>query len=74
LISFFVAAGATVTFLLRSPAAFEKDETIQKYVKEGKARLVKGDALVKSEVKHGWDEAQEVGPVDLLIFSVGKCP
>jgi hypothetical protein len=74
LIIFFIAAGATVTFLLRSPAAFETDETIQKYVKEGKARLVKGDGLVKNEVKHGWDEAHEVGPVDLLIFTVGTCP
>ena len=74
LISFLIAAGATVTFLLRSLAAFEKDEMIQKYVREGKARLVKVDGLVKYEVKHGWDTAQEVGRVDLLIFTVGRCP
>jgi hypothetical protein len=74
LIRFLIAAGATVTFLLRSPAVFEKDEAIQKYIKEGKARLVKGDGLVKYEVKHGWDKAQETGPIDLLIFTVGRCP
>jgi len=50
--------GATVTFLLRSgPAAFDKDNIIQKYVKSGKARLVKGDALNKEDVAKAWEEA-----------------
>ncbi|KDR73735.1 hypothetical protein GALMADRAFT_72063 [Galerina marginata CBS 339.88] len=67
-------AGATVTFLLRSPAAFDSDEVIQKYVKSGKAHLVKGDALVKENVRHSWDESTKHGNVDLLLFTVGGTP
>ncbi|KAG0691786.1 hypothetical protein DFH29DRAFT_883725, partial [Suillus ampliporus] len=54
--------GATVTFLLRSPGVFDQDETIQNYVKEGKARLVQGDALVKNDVRRAWSEASNGGP------------
>ncbi|KAJ3514207.1 hypothetical protein NLJ89_g2500 [Agrocybe chaxingu] len=67
-------SGATVTFLLRSPAVFDADETIQKYVKAGKARLLKGDALVKEDVQRAWDEARKDGPVDVLLFTVGGTP
>jgi len=68
------ASGATVTFLLRSPSVFDNDEVIQEHVKSGKARLVKGDALVKDDVKRAWDEgaAGEGKPVDLLLCTVGK--
>ncbi|KAG1742657.1 uncharacterized protein EDB91DRAFT_289092 [Suillus paluster] len=73
-----LALGATVTFLLRSPGVFDQDETIQDYVKKGKARLVQGDALVKSDVRQAWSEAQgndsEPRPVDFLIFTVGGTP
>jgi hypothetical protein len=66
--------GATVTFLLRSPKVFDSDETIQKYVRTGKARLIQGDALVKDDVKRAWAEAakgDDDRPVEFLIFTVG---
>lgn len=71
-----LALGATVTFLLRSPHVFEQDDTIQRYIKEGKARLVQGDALVKSDIRRAWSEAQhqDARPVDFLIFTVGGTP
>jgi hypothetical protein len=50
---------------------FDEDETIQKYVKSGKAHLVKGDALVEADVKNGWAKAMEHGKVDVLLFTVG---
>ena len=66
------ASGATVTFLLRTPSVFDNDNEIQGYVKGGKAHLVKGDALVQSDVKNAWDKAASNGrPVDLLLFTVG---
>ncbi|KAJ7185378.1 hypothetical protein C8R46DRAFT_1207548 [Mycena filopes] len=61
--------GATVTFLLRSPAVFEKDQVIQGYGR--KARLVKGDATNEEDVRRAWDEA---GVVDAVVFSVGGTP
>ncbi|KAF7376393.1 hypothetical protein MSAN_00054800 [Mycena sanguinolenta] len=63
--------GSTVTFLLRSPSTFDGDATIQKYVKSGHARLVKGDASVEADVKRAWDAA---GIVDALVFTVGALP
>ncbi|KAF9014251.1 hypothetical protein BDQ17DRAFT_1419152 [Cyathus striatus] len=50
-----LAAGATITFLLRNPAAF----------------LIKGDALIKSDVEHAWEEAKNNGAkdLDLLLFT-----
>ncbi|KAG2133675.1 uncharacterized protein EDB93DRAFT_862640 [Suillus bovinus] len=74
-----LALGATVTFLLRSPQVFDQDETIQHYIKEGKARLIQGDALVKDDVRRAWSEAQHqqednTRPVDFLIFTVGGTP
>lgn len=55
--------------------AFDNDETIQRYIEKGKARLVKGDVLIKDDVQRAWDEAakgDDNKPVDLLVFSVGK--
>lgn len=69
--------GATVTFLLRNPSCFDADATIQKYVKSGKARLVKGDALIKEDVKKSWEEAAKgdgEAKVDALVFTVGGTP
>lgn len=69
--------GASVTFLLRSPSCFDADETIQKYIKAGKARLVKGDALVKADVAKAWGEAAQGDGeqrVDVLLFTVGAIP
>ncbi|KAH8804090.1 hypothetical protein DL96DRAFT_740116 [Flagelloscypha sp. PMI_526] len=67
-------AGATVTFLLRNPSEFEKDSAITKYVSSGKARLVKGDALIEDDCRKGWAEASKDGPVDYMIFTVGAAP
>jgi len=67
----FLDAGATVTFLLRSPATFDNDEAIQTHVKSGKARLIQGDGLVVEDVRNVWAEASEETPVDALLISVG---
>lgn len=70
-----LAGGGTVTFLLRNPAIFDADETIQGYIKHGYARLVKGDALVKEDVVKAWAEAasgEGEQRVDALISTVGK--
>ncbi|EKM51721.1 uncharacterized protein PHACADRAFT_127548 [Phanerochaete carnosa HHB-10118-sp] len=69
-----LAKGGTVTFLLRKTEVFDADETIQSYVKSGKARLVKGDALEIEDVARGWAEAQPASQtrlVDVLLFTVG---
>lgn len=72
--------GATVTFLLRNPSCFDQDEDIRAFVQKGKVRIVKGDALVKEDVRKGWKIAgqavagssQELdGQVDVLLFTVG---
>lgn len=66
--------GATVTFLLRRPSAFDGNDTMQHYIREGKARLVQGDALKIDDVARGWAEAQAAsatGDIDLVLFSVG---
>ncbi|KAF8912240.1 hypothetical protein CPB84DRAFT_1722679 [Gymnopilus junonius] len=67
----FLNAGSTVTFLLRSPNTFDQDEDIQKHVKSGKARLVKGDALAVKDIQNLWAEASKDAPVDLVLFTVG---
>ncbi|KAM6500142.1 hypothetical protein JOM56_003156 [Amanita muscaria] len=65
-------SGATVTFLLRSPTVFDKDEIVQPYMESGKTRVVKGDGLVKADVQRVWDEAGKERPVDTVIFTVGE--
>jgi len=67
-----IDSGATVTFLLRSPGVFDSDNVIQKYVKSGHARLLKGDALIVEDVQRAWDEAAKDRPVDVLLFTVGE--
>ena len=66
--------GATVTFLLRSPSAFDNDEVIQKYIKSGKARLFKGDAMKADDISRGWEMALAAGEgrIDVVLFTVGK--
>ncbi|KAJ7497673.1 hypothetical protein FB451DRAFT_1212367 [Mycena latifolia] len=63
--------GATVTFLLRSTSVFDGDSAIQKYVKSGHARLLKGDATNEEDTRRAWAEA---GVVDAVIFTVGGTP
>jgi hypothetical protein len=67
-----VAAGATVTFLLRSTSVFDNDEVVQGYIKSGTARLIKGDGLIKDDVKRAWEESGRDRPVDTVVFTVGK--
>ena len=68
------AKGATVTFLLRSPSIFDKDEQIQPYIRSGHARIIKGDALKVEDVKRGWESALEFkgGAIDLVLFTLGR--
>ncbi|KAJ7187920.1 hypothetical protein C8R46DRAFT_1157147 [Mycena filopes] len=63
--------GATVTLLLRTPSVFDEDAVIQKYVKSGTARLVKGDARNEDDMRRAWAAA---GPVDAVVFTVGGVP
>ncbi|KAA1479487.1 hypothetical protein DENSPDRAFT_846268 [Dentipellis sp. KUC8613] len=66
--------GATVTFLLRNVSVFDDDADIQNYVKAGKVRLLKGDALNRDDVAAGWAAAAESGPIDVFLFTVGGVP
>lgn len=66
-----------MTFLLRNTGVFDADEAIQPYVRSGKARLVKGDALSIEDVARGWAEAQAASEsrlVDYVVFTVGQYP
>jgi len=69
-----LAEGHTVTFLLRNPSVFDNDTQIQNLIKEGKARLVKGDATVRSDVQNALDKARIDGQLDAVLFSVGGTP
>lgn len=71
LLTILAASGATVTFLLRSPAAFDSDNEIQQYVKSDHALLVKGDALIREDVQKAWETASKDRKVDFLLFTVG---
>ncbi|KAG8809654.1 hypothetical protein FRC18_004450 [Serendipita sp. 400] len=66
-----LSKGNTVTFVLRSPATLEADEALKEYVSNGKARLVKGDALSADDIKAAWLGAVAVAPVDFIMFTVG---
>ncbi|CAG7847257.1 SubName: Full=Uncharacterized protein {ECO:0000313/EMBL:CCA69402.1} [Serendipita indica DSM 11827] len=67
----YLAAGHTVIFLLRSTTVFDDDETMKPYIQSNKAILVKGDGLVKSDVTNAWNKANEGGPVDLILSTIG---
>ncbi|KAG6907151.1 hypothetical protein DXG01_010328 [Tephrocybe rancida] len=73
-LTFFKEADHTVTLLLRDTSVFDQDEQIQAALTSGKARLVKGDALVKEDVSRAWTSASSQGSVDLLLFTVGGIP
>jgi hypothetical protein len=66
--------GATVTFLLRNDTCFDNDEALQRYIKSGKARLVKGDAMISDDVKKALNTAisDPNTHLDTIIFTVGK--
>ena len=71
---FTIEQGATVTFLLRSTSVFDEDATIQGYIKQGRARLVHGDALKADTVTAAWDAALAAGngTVDVVLFTLGE--
>jgi hypothetical protein len=67
-----IGLGATVTYLLRNPSVFDNDADLQPFLSNGKARIVKGDALVKNDVVRTWSEAtRDSTPVDYLLFTPG---
>ncbi|KAA1479488.1 hypothetical protein DENSPDRAFT_934655 [Dentipellis sp. KUC8613] len=66
--------GATVTFLLHKPHVFDGDAAMQQYINDGKARIVKGDALSREDVARGWTAAAQDGPVDVLLCTVSITP
>lgn len=69
--------GATVIYLLRNPSVFDNDANIQPFLSTKKARIVKGDALVKNDVARTWSEAtSDSKPVNYLLFTLGilACP
>ena len=67
-----LAKGFHITFLLRSPAAFEADPEVQPYIQKGQVGIVKGDATNADDVKRGWETAMQSGEVDLVLFTVGQ--
>lgn len=71
-----LAAGETVTFLLRNKSSFDNDESIKPYIASGKARIVVGDALKEDDVRRSWEAANEGegGSVDMCLFTVGGTP
>ncbi|KAI0697307.1 hypothetical protein C8T65DRAFT_710411 [Cerioporus squamosus] len=68
--------GATVTFLLRSTSVFDNDEQILPFIKNGKAQLVRGDALNRDDVRNAWQAAFQAGgeKVDVVLFTIGGKP
>jgi hypothetical protein len=70
-LTYILDAGSTVTFLLRSPTTFDDDQSIQRYVKSGNARLIKGDGLVLADVQNVWAAASADQPVDVVLFTIG---
>lgn len=62
---------ATITFLLRSPAAFDEGAAIKKYITEGKVHLVKG-MPVRTDVQAARNSAAQDKNVHVRIFVLGK--
>lgn len=69
-----LAQGHTCTLLLRRPEAMETDPAMTAYVKDGKANLVKGDALVQTDIQHAWDAAKGDEEVDVVFYGIGGEP
>ncbi|KAG8925002.1 hypothetical protein FRC01_010811 [Tulasnella sp. 417] len=64
-------AGNTVIFQLRNVSAFDDDAEMKPFIESGKAKLIKGDALVQEDVRTTWTEANADGPVDVVLLTVG---
>jgi len=71
-----LAAGHTVTLLLRRSNTFDQDETMKKYIASGKARIIQGDSLQKEDVARSWTKASEGDDpqIDGVIFTIGTYP
>lgn len=68
----FLKLGHHVTFLLRNPSVFDNDAGIKPFIDSGAAVLATGDALVEDDLKRAWSTATSAGPVDLVLFTIGK--
>ncbi|KAG9081388.1 hypothetical protein FRC06_005608, partial [Ceratobasidium sp. 370] len=69
-----LAHGHTCTMLLRRPEAMESDPSMNPYIKDGKAIIVRGDGLVEADVQKAWDTAKGDGQVDAVFFGIGGDP
>ncbi|KAH7345754.1 hypothetical protein B0J17DRAFT_531278, partial [Rhizoctonia solani] len=69
-----LAKGHTCTLLLRRPDAIDSDPSMSDYVRNGSAKLVCGNALVRDDVQKAWDIANSDGQVDLIFFGIGGDP
>lgn len=69
-----LAHGHDCTLLLRRPDAMESDPAMSGYIRDGKAKLVRGDGLVKDDVQRAWDTAKGDSKVDLVFFGIGGDP
>lgn len=69
-----LAKGHTCTLLLRRPDAMESDPTMSEYIRNGLAKPVRGDALVREDVQAAWDVANADGQVDVIFFGIGGEP
>jgi hypothetical protein len=67
-----LAKGDTVTLILRNPSTIENDESFKSYIANGKAKFIKGDATSFEDISAAWKLATSNGPVDLVMFTVGK--
>lgn len=62
-----------MTFLLRKPSVFDKDAKMQKYIQEGRAKIISGDATIRTNVKTALNDARINGKLDVVLFTVGRC-
>ncbi|KAJ1302168.1 hypothetical protein OPQ81_000996 [Rhizoctonia solani] len=69
-----LAKGHTCTLLLRRPDGMQADPSMNEYIRNGSAKLVRGDALVQEDVQKVWDVANSDGQVDLIFFGIGGEP
>ncbi|WVQ96634.1 hypothetical protein IAU59_003739 [Kwoniella sp. CBS 9459] len=60
----------STTLLLRKPELLEQDAAISPYIREGRVRIVKGDATSEADLR----ECLEGERVDLIVSSIGATP
>ncbi|WVF69128.1 hypothetical protein IAT40_003902 [Kwoniella sp. CBS 6097] len=61
----------STTLLLRKPELLEKDEAIAPYIREGRVRIVKGDATSEDDLRKCLEGSERV---DLIVSSIGATP